>query len=398
MKQKHIRKIKEPVTIRQKALANGNYSLYLDIYRDGVRKYEFLKLYLIPERTPIDKLTNQTTLRAAKAIQAERTKQIINTTAGIKEYDCKILLIDWMQKREDDLRENAISVGRRVPNSAKQVHNAINHLKAYIKKEYGTKALKISDVDKEFLEGFAKYLNTAQGQKNKHCPNKQLAPTTRGIYFKSLTTALNFAVKDGLIDKNPMQYLTRSKLIPTKTTERLFLTADELRTLIKTPCNRPKIAQAFLFSCFCGLRFSDVEALTWGDIHTQGDAWQIQINMVKTHGLLYLPLSKEARAYIPERGNKSDTDKVFDLRLLYWCDEVIKKWVKEAGINKNITFHCARHTFATLMLTLGADLYTTSKLLGHHNIQTTEIYAKIVDEKKNEAVNLTNGLFDRSQE
>ena len=84
---------------------------------------------------------------------------------------------------------------------------------------------------------------------------------------------------------------------------------------------------------------------------------------------------------------------IFTLPTLWATERIITDWVKEAKITKHVTFHCARHTFATLMLTQGADLYTTSKLLGHTSVKTTEIYAKIVDQKKVEAVNLLNGLL-----
>lgn len=389
------KRIKEPVSIRQKALANGNFSLYLDIYRDGSRKYEFLKLYIIPEKTPVDKLTNQTTLRAAKAIQAERTKQIINTSAGIKDLDCKILLTDLMKKRVVDLERAAKDNGRTEANSAKLVVKAISHLRAYIKDQYGCKQIKLNDVDKDFCAGFADYLNNAAGRKNKHCTAKPLAPGTRVSYFRALSTVLNIAVRDGYIERNPMRLLTRSKIIQNVTAERVYLTADEIQKLMVTPCPRKDVGNAFLFSCLCGLRWSDINALTWGDIHTGSEEWQISIRMIKTRELLYLPLSTEARKFLPERGGKADTDKVFTLPLLDCTEINIRKWVGVAGINKHITFHCARHTFATLLLTLGADLYTTSKLLGHKNIQTTQIYAKIVDSKKTEAVNLTTGLFDK---
>jgi integrase len=390
-----LKRIKEPVTIRQKTLANGNFSLYLDIYQNGVRKYEFLKLYIIPEKTPMAKLTNETTIRAAKAIQAERTQQLINAKAGIKNFNCKILLIDWMQKRVDDLIKAAIESGRTDTNSAKQVAKGLLHLRAYIQRNYGCKQITLNDVDKTFCAGFAEYLNNAAGRKNKHCEAKPLAPGTRAAYFKALSTALNTAVKDGHIESNPMNLLSHSRLIQNIATERIYLTADEMRKLINTPCPRKDVGDAFLFSCFCGLRWSDINALTWGDIHTGGNEWKIEIRMIKTRDLLYLPLSSEARGFIPERRDKTDIDKVFTLPVLDCAEINIKKWIGAAGINKHITFHCARHTFATLMLTLGADLYTTSKLLGHTNIQTTQIYAKIVDSKKTEAVNLTNGLFDK---
>lgn len=96
---------------------------------------------------------------------------------------------------------------------------------------------------------------------------------------------------------------------------------------------------------------------------------------------------------MPERGNAADTDKIFELGDYPTARQRLKVWIEAIGLKKHVTFHVARHTFATLMLTLGADLYTTSKLLGHSKVTTTQIYAKIVDAKKVEAVNLVNGIF-----
>ena len=115
--------------------------------------------------------------------------------------------------------------------------------------------------------------------------------------------------------------------------------------------------------------------------------------MQKTKEPIYLPLSPEALKWMPARGDKTPDDHVFDLPSPAMVNILIKPWAKAAGINKRFTFHCSRHTFGTMMLTLGADLFTTSKLMGHTNIQTTEIYAKIVDKKKEEAINLIDGMF-----
>ena len=115
--------------------------------------------------------------------------------------------------------------------------------------------------------------------------------------------------------------------------------------------------------------------------------------MKKTQKTLYLPLSNEALKWMPERGEAKDTDKVFHLPNQTYINMVLKVWAANSGIAKTVTFHTARHTFATMMLTLGADIYTTSKLLGHTQVKTTQIYAKIVDKKKDEAVNLTDGIF-----
>ncbi len=115
---------------------------------------------------------------------------------------------------------------------------------------------------------------------------------------------------------------------------------------------------------------------------------QVEINQKKTGEPLYLPLSANALQWLPERGLAKDSDKVFALPHVSTVEKFLPIWAKDAGINKHITFHVSRHTNATLMLSFGADIYTVSKLLGHTNVKTTQIYAKIVDENKRKAVNL----------
>lgn len=393
-KQFETKKISGQVTLRTKETAKGR-SIYLDIYQDGVRSKEYLKLHIIPVKTPEDKITNRTTWEAAEAIARERAQAIVKGQAGIKEKKSKILLLDYMQRRVEQLTKRAQELGRRDNNTAEQVAKATLHLEAYIKKAYGKKAITLSDIDRTFCIGYGEHLCNTMGRKNKHCPPKPLSSGTREIYFKALSTALNLAVKEGHIQQNPMQLINRADIIGKNTpTERVYLTADELRKLIATPCRRDDVRRAFLFSCMCGLRWSDINNIKWGDIRTDGDNWQLEIRMIKTLELLYLPLSNEAKGFLSERGEQPDTANIFKLPTLDCAENAIKDWMEKAGIAKHVTFHCARHTFATLMLTQGADLYTTSKLLGHTDVKTTQIYAKIVDEKKAEAVNLLNGLFN----
>lgn len=113
----------------------------------------------------------------------------------------------------------------------------------------------------------------------------------------------------------------------------------------------------------------------------------------KTKDPIYLPLSQQAMKWLPERGDAKDEDKVFDLPSESRICIILDKWAKAAGITKHVTYHVSRHSFATMMLTLDVDIYTTSKLLGHKNIATTQIYAKIIDQKKDEAVNRVNDIF-----
>ena len=142
-----------------------------------------------------------------------------------------------------------------------------------------------------------------------------------------------------------------------------------------------------MFSCLTGLRKSDIEKLTWGEIRKQDDFTRIVFKQKKTGGQEYLDISAQAAAYLGPR--KNDDDRVFEgFTYGAWTSLELKRWAVAAGITKNITFHCGRHTFAVMMLDLGADIYTVSKLLGHRELSTTQIYAKVLDKNKQAAVNL----------
>ena len=150
---------------------------------------------------------------------------------------------------------------------------------------------------------------------------------------------------------------------------------------------------AFLFSCFCGLRISDIKTLKWGELKSYSDGLAIEKLQVKTGQQITVPLSANALEWLPSKGEAKDESLVFSLPSYFSINRCVKKWAKEADIKKDVTFHIARHTFATTLLTLGADIYTTSKLLGHQNIRTTQIYAEVVNKKKVEAVNLFGKVF-----
>lgn len=384
---------KEPVTIRFKELAKGSKSIYLDIYRDGERKKEYLKLYLIPERPGVeaDKTANQITMDAANAIKAQRIREIIGGEAGIKDRAGKhLLLLDWMQQRQDRADKAARDAGRKASNTAEGIKTLTAHLGRYIDSEYKGRAVTLAQVDKDFCVGFAEYLKDARQRWG--CGT--LSPNTSALYYSNFEAAMNEAYKKGLISLNPCALVDISEKPQAQPTERDYLTAEELKTLAATSAPNEQVKAAFLFSCFCGLRLSDIEGLTWGAIRQIGDTWQVETRMQKTRQILYLPLSEAARSFLPERGEKGPQDLVFTLPKRVTTQWDVTTWVKRAGITKKISFHCARHTFATLALTQGADLYSISKLLGHTNIATTQIYATIIDQRKQDAANLLNGILD----
>ena len=199
-----------------------------------------------------------------------------------------------------------------------------------------------------------------------------------------------------LIDRNPFKLLDAKEKPQKNSSIREFLTIEEVKQLMATPCRYEIVKRAFLFSCFTGLRYSDIKSLLWSEIRKAADGRTLFLEhpQVKTRKIVTVPLSEEALKWMPRQ--QKDKEHVFhQLQITSTTVEVILgEWMKEAGIEKHITYHCSRHTAATMLLTLGADLYTVSKILGHSSIKMTEVYAKIVDKKKLETVNLVNNMFN----
>lgn len=373
-------KVKEPVRIRYKALSDGSQSVYLDIYRDGKRQYEFLKLYLIPETSTTAKAQNKATLAAVNTIKSQRIIELTNNAAGLKNTSrrSKMLLLDWMQTYKESQEKKSVR------GSGKLIGNTINILRAFNEKAA------MRDINRDFCLALIDYMRNVYVSAN----GKKLSQFSCVSYFGCFRGALNAAVREDIIGENPVNKLNTDEKIRMPESKREFLTIDEVKTLIGTPCRREDIKSAFLFSCYCGLRISDVLALKWKNVDCTGEQWRINIIIQKTRQPLYLPLSMQARKWMPERDGATEDDPVFaTLPCEDTCNVQIKPWVKEAGITKHVTYHVSRHTFATMMLTLGADLYTVCKLLGHTDVKTTQIYAKIINKKKDDAIGLIDTEF-----
>ena len=395
-KQKQMVKLKEPVRIRFKQLSNGNQSIYLEYYTGdvirkenyvgGKRKYEFLKLYLIPERTREDKAKNEATLALAKAIQSKRIVEVQNDAHGFQNTNkSRVNLLDYLE----NIGKQSAEQGSR--NYARTVLNTVRALKLF-RGDY----IAFRDVDKEFLSEFTDYLRQMP-KASKYGVLKtggRLSANSVVSYYGTLRTAINRAYKEGIITVNPTKEFDFASKVRQEPSRREYLTIDELKMLINTECRHEIVKRAFLFSCLCGLRVSDIRKLRWCDLQRSGGRVRIEITMQKTKEPLYLPISDEALKWLPERGETNDSDFIFPLTHEGTVNDTLQHWAKVAGITKHISFHVARHTHATMMLTLGADLYTVSKLLGHKNIATTQIYAKIVDKKKEEAIGLIPNLTD----
>jgi integrase len=211
--------------------------------------------------------------------------------------------------------------------------------------------------------------------------------------MKRFEAVINSAIADEITTGNPFKQIKPENKPRKHEAEVCYLTIDEVNSLVKTPCYYPNIKNGFLFSCFSGLRFSDVKGLTWEKLQKGSDGNMfINYAQKKTKKQEYLPLSKEAIKYLPERETAADSDNVFKFPSGGYVNLQLKQWAFAAGLSKKITFHVARHTNATLLLSLEVPIETVSKILGHSDIRTTQIYAKVIDKSKRDAVDKLDGL------
>lgn len=235
-----------------------------------------------------------------------------------------------------------------------------------------------SKIDIKFCEAFKTFLLSAPRGGNK---SGFLSQNSASTYFSVFKAALKQAFIDGYFTTD---IAGKIKSIPSEESRREYLTIDELNTLVATPCENDVLKRAALFSALTGLRHSDIQKLKWNEINMDNGQPRINFTQKKTKGVEYMPISQQALEICGEA--KSPNDLVFEnLTNPAWINRPLKTWVAKAGIQKNITFHCFRHTFATLQLSSGTDIYTVSKMLGHTNVKTTQVYAKVIDEKKNKA-------------
>ena len=243
---------------------------------------------------------------------------------------------------------------------------------------YEGSEIPFSKIDIKFCEDFKAFLLNAPRGGNK---NGILSQNSASTYFSVFKAALKQAFIDGYFTTD---IAAKIKSIPSEESRREYLTIDELNTLVATPCENDVLKRAALFSALTGLRHSDIQKLKWNEINMDNGQPRINFTQKKTKGVEYMPISQQALEICGEP--KSPNDLVFEnLTNPAWINRPLKTWVAKAGINKNITFHCFRHTFATLQLSSGTDIYTVSKMLGHTNVKTTQVYAKVIDEKKNKA-------------
>lgn len=365
------------VHLRKKKIANDKLSLYLDFYppikgSDGKStRREYLNRYLFEKpKNQAEKDINSMNMIYAEGAKNKREIEIINEQDGFfNSQNKKRDFIDFFQSLCEKRKESDGNYGNWL--------SALNYLNSFT----GGKC-KMGDLTEEFCNKFKDYLlkanrlNTVKGLR--------LSQNSALSYFNKFRCAVNEAFDARLLNENPLRHI---KGIQEKESKREFLTQEELQLLARTDCDLEAIKNAAIFSALTGLRWSDIEMLKWGDIQKTESGYFLHIIQKKTRDVIMHPISETAVKVLGQKGNQSE--RVFEgLKYSDSNNDKIKRWILRAGINKKITLHNFRHTYATLLLNKGADIFTVSKMLGHKNIKTTMIYAKVLSETKVNAANL----------
>ncbi len=384
------------VEIKERALKGGNRGLYMEYYEKGFRKRENLHLYLIPDDATNAKSINKRTYLKAMAVRSDR---ILNPPEFDKKpgqedgIDCTTTWLEWC---DEYIR---YSVGCGNGESAMQhKKTARKRIKEYLERK-GRADILLKDVTTEIISGLYDYMrNDYRNPGQIKVRDGRLSDYSLRHFGETINAIFNKALREGRIGYNPLRGLNTLERFHVPDKHREYLTPDELtRFLAVEPATETErqVQKAFGLSCMTGLRLGDVQRLRWDDIKPMGEGWAVSIVQQKTGNQVTVPLNGLALSLLPPRP-ENDDENVFRLP---GKSGKVTKYVRsirdKAGITgKELTYHCSRHTAATLAISAGAELYSVSKILGHRNLVSTQVYAKVNLDKKIEAVNLTKGLFD----
>lgn len=369
------------ISIYKRKLADGRESIFIEYYKgsviskDGKRKhlrdYENLQLYLHKNpKTQVEKNENKETLKLAENILAIRQTEYIQGKFDIKNTTkAKRTFLNFFSEMVDEREINFSH------DNYGNWKSTFVHLKKIVPPN-----LTFDEIDENFVKKVKDYFDKQATTKS----NLPLSQNSKHSYFNKFKACLKKAFDDGFLSIN---YSSKVKSFEQAESQREYLTFDELQSLAKSECKYAVLKKAFLFSCLSGLRWSDINTLKWCEVRDEGEVSKVNFRQEKTDGVEYLYISKQARELLGER--QEQQERVFKgLKYGMTYNTEIIRWCNRAAVSKHITFHSARHTNAVLLLENGADIYTVSKRLGHRELRTTQIYAKIVDSKAREAAEI----------
>ena len=369
------------ISLSQRKLKDGRISLSIEFYRGSeitetgkrkhLRSFENLDSYLISDpKTAKEKKENKEALEFAENVLAIRKAEYAQGRFELKNTakSKRVFLNFFAELTEEKQKQDTF-------NNYGNWFSTLQHLKKVVPKN-----LTFDEIDENFIKKVRKYFEKDAISKSEI----PLSQNSKYSYFNKFKAALRNAFDNGYLTIN---YAAKIKSFEQAESQREYLTFDELQSLAKAECKYPVLKKAFLFSCLSGLRWSDINAMLWSEVRDEGGLFKINFRQVKTDGVEYLYISQQARELLGER--QDPQERVFrGLKYGMTYNTEIIRWCNRAAVPKHITFHSARHTNAVLLLENGADIYTVSKRLGHREIRTTAIYAKIVDSKMKEAAEI----------
>lgn len=373
---------KSIVTLRKKTISQGRMSLYLDFYppvwnedSNCFTRREFLKLYVYQKpANQLQKMENIENMHTAELIRARRQNEINKSEiySAFEREQLKVLsvgkesFLGYFKKLAEKKEGNNLSIW----------NCAIIHFEGFLK---GGELL-FQDVTVTLIEDFRDYLLSAYSLRD---TGKQLSRNTALSYYNKIKTTLKRAYRE---DKLKTDINAKISSIKEMESQRNFLTIEEAKKLFATPCPNLLVRKISMFSVLTGIRYVDIANLKWSEIcFIENEGHYVTFRQKKTEGVVSLPISEEAFGLLGKR--RGQNEKVFKNLNKWDVDRSLPVWLELSGIKKHITFHCFRHTYATLQLTAGTDIFTISKMLGHRSVKTTQIYAKVVDQKKRDAAN-----------
>lgn len=373
-----------------KILSDGRESLFLDyyfgyqmVYSERLdkqvarkdRKREFLKLYLWQApRTPLERQQNKETMELAKRIRFERGQELLENVEGYRlKKKSDINFLDYFRAYIDKYTKKDI---RMVEIALKRFIDFLNDTPEYSKY---VKRIKPEQITKDMVEDFTEYL---QG--------RSVGEGAKSIYAR-FKKVIKYAIEHDVMVKNPCTGI--SIKVDDQQLRKEVLSPEEIQQLIATHYEHenPNIRRAFILCLYCGLRFCDVKDLTFANVDHSNKLLKFEQSKTKGHSAssgVVIPLNDGILKLI---GEPSDPDKrdevIFPLPSYEMCLKALRHWVKRAGINKHISWHCARHSFAVNILNNGANIKTVASLLGHSGLKHTEKYTRAIDSLKEAAIN-----------
>lgn len=283
-----------------------------------------------------------------------------------------------MQELETLIEEKRQALGITITDSTYRKYETVRkHLRGFLQRKYEIPDIPFCQVDFAFLEAFNYYMKVSL----------KISAYSVNNYIKIFHALIKRGMNKGLVYQDPFFDYSYEQV----TVSRKWLSIDEIKLLMKANVKHPTeifIRDMFIFSTFTGIAYADLENLTYDNIQRQesGDLC-ITLNRKKTGSFAFIPITDIPQRIINKYKDTpfAGTDgRVFKLCTLTNADILLKKIAKAAGINKRLTYHMSRHSFATLCLSMGVPIETVSKMLGHQSIDTTQIYAKITRTKLNE--------------